>query len=220
MNYEVISKNPERDAKIISAREVDKRTLKSIGEEFGLTGQRIRDIITRAREVKEWRLGAPERLLKEMENRVTWADLEARYSASGGMLNVANECLQFPINELELSVRSANVLMNINIVRVVDLVRMSRDDLLEAPNCGLKSIREIEDLLRGVGLALANEPANSLPKNFNALRYLKEHSGVEVTNKSIFINYDKLVMSLGRTQAINLARVLFQKIFLDDQWDI
>jgi len=64
------------------------------------------------------------------------------------------EKLRLPISELELSVRSANCLKEANIKTISDLVRKSESDLLSFRNFGKKSLSEINDLLKAMGLNL------------------------------------------------------------------
>jgi len=56
------------------------------------------------------------------------------------------------IDELDLSVRSANCLKNANIHTLRDLVRRSEKDMLETKNFGKKSLEELQDVLGKLGL--------------------------------------------------------------------
>jgi DNA-directed RNA polymerase subunit alpha len=62
------------------------------------------------------------------------------------------DLLNTPIDNLELSVRSANCLMNANIEFVGELVQMTEEDLLRTKNAGRKSINELTELLGDMGL--------------------------------------------------------------------
>ncbi len=64
------------------------------------------------------------------------------------------EKLRLPISELELSVRSANCLKDANIKTIADLVKKSEPELLGFRNFGKKSLTEINDLLKVMGLGL------------------------------------------------------------------
>lgn len=64
------------------------------------------------------------------------------------------EKLRLPISELELSVRSANCLKEANIKTISDLVKKTEADLLSFRNFGKKSLSEINDLLKVMGLNL------------------------------------------------------------------
>ena len=58
------------------------------------------------------------------------------------------------IDELDLSVRSANSLKNANIHTLRDLVRRSEKDMLETKNFGKKSLEEVQEVLDKLGLSL------------------------------------------------------------------
>ncbi|MBF0387330.1 MAG: DNA-directed RNA polymerase subunit alpha [Candidatus Omnitrophica bacterium] len=62
--------------------------------------------------------------------------------------------LRLPISELELSVRSSNCLKDAKIKSISELVRKTEEDLLEFRNFGKKSLTEIQDLLKVMGLSL------------------------------------------------------------------
>ncbi len=62
--------------------------------------------------------------------------------------------LRLPISELELSVRSSNCLKDANIKTIGDLVRRQEVELLEFRNFGKKSLTEIQDILKAMGLSL------------------------------------------------------------------
>jgi DNA-directed RNA polymerase subunit alpha len=71
------------------------------------------------------------------------------------------EILNRSVDELELSVRSANCLKNAGIRTIRDLVQKTEKDMLETKNFGRKSLNEIKDILRPMGLSLGMpvEPA-------------------------------------------------------------
>ncbi len=64
------------------------------------------------------------------------------------------EKLRLPISELELSVRSANCLKEANIQTIAELVKYQESELLNFRNFGKKSLTEINDLLKVMGLTL------------------------------------------------------------------
>jgi DNA-directed RNA polymerase subunit alpha len=64
------------------------------------------------------------------------------------------EKLRLPISELELSVRSANCLKDANIKTIAELVRKPESELLTFRNFGKKSLTEINDILKVMGLSL------------------------------------------------------------------
>jgi DNA-directed RNA polymerase subunit alpha len=67
------------------------------------------------------------------------------------------EKLKMPISELELSVRSSNCLREANIKTIADLVRKTETEMLSYRNFGKKSLNEIKELLKGLGLSLGME---------------------------------------------------------------
>jgi DNA-directed RNA polymerase subunit alpha len=62
------------------------------------------------------------------------------------------EILARNVDELELSVRSNNCLKMANIKTIGDLVRKSEAEMLKYKNFGRKSLREIAEILEGMGL--------------------------------------------------------------------
>ena len=73
------------------------------------------------------------------------------------------------MDELELSVRSANCLKNDNIIYIGDLVQYSEAEMLRTPNFGRKSLNEIKDVLAGMGLFLGMELSEWPPENIEEL---------------------------------------------------
>jgi len=69
------------------------------------------------------------------------------------------------VDELELSVRSANCLKNDNIIYIGDLVQYSESEMLRTPNFGRKSLNEIKEVLGHMGLHLGMEIASWPPEN-------------------------------------------------------
>jgi DNA-directed RNA polymerase subunit alpha len=67
---------------------------------------------------------------------------------------VANENLNRRVDELELSVRSANCLQNANIRFIGELVQKSESEMLRTKNFGRKSLNEIKEILGEMGLSL------------------------------------------------------------------
>jgi len=65
-----------------------------------------------------------------------------------------NENLFRTVNELELSVRSANCLANANIKYIGDLVQKTEAEMLKTKNFGRKSLKEIKEILAEMGLSL------------------------------------------------------------------
>ena len=80
-----------------------------------------------------------------------------------------NKNLLKKVDELELSVRSANCLKNDNIVYIGDLVQRSEPEMLRTPNFGRKSLNEIREVLKVMGLELGMEVENWPPENIEEL---------------------------------------------------
>lgn len=74
-----------------------------------------------------------------------------------------------PVDDLELTVRSANCLKAENIFYIGDLVQKSENELLKTPNLGKKSLTEIKDVLAtrslSLGMKLENWPPEDLGDN-------------------------------------------------------
>ena len=68
-----------------------------------------------------------------------------------------------PVDDLELTVRSANCLKAENIYYIGDLIQRSENELLKAPNLGRKSLNEIKDVLPSKGLTLGMKLENWPP---------------------------------------------------------
>lgn len=89
----------------------------------------------------------------------------------------STEVLELPFNrnllrkveELELSVRSANCLKNENIIYIGDLVQKTENEMLKTPNFGRKSLNEIREVLEIMGLSLGMAIQNWPPENIEEL---------------------------------------------------
>jgi DNA-directed RNA polymerase subunit alpha len=73
------------------------------------------------------------------------------------------------VDELELSVRSANCLKNDNIVYIGDLVQKTEQEMLRTPNFGRKSLNEIKEVLTQMSLHLGTEVVEWPPENVEEL---------------------------------------------------
>jgi len=86
--------------------------------------------------------------------------------------NEIDPILLRPVDELELTVRSANCLKAENIYYIGDLIQKNENELLKTPNLGKKSLTEIKDVLASRGLSLGmqleNWPPPSLPERIEA----------------------------------------------------
>ena len=76
--------------------------------------------------------------------------------------------LSMPINEIELSVRSANCIKAADIQTIGDLVCRTEAEMLKYRNFGKKSLDEIKNILSGLGLSLGMELPE--PDPFRQLR--------------------------------------------------
>jgi len=79
---------------------------------------------------------------------------EANLQATSNEDEPLNENLFRSVDELELSVRSANCLQNANITLIGELVQKTEQDMLKTKNFGRKSLKEIKEILANMGLAL------------------------------------------------------------------
>jgi len=79
------------------------------------------------------------------------------------------------VDELELSVRSANCLKNDNIVYIGDLVQKTEAEMLRTPNFGRKSLNEIKEVLSQMGLRLGMEIPGWPPDNIEEMAKKLEH---------------------------------------------
>jgi len=79
---------------------------------------------------------------------------DTREAASRQADHALDPILMRPVDELELTVRSANCLKAESIVFIGDLVQRTEVELLKTPNLGKKSLTEIKDVLASHGLSL------------------------------------------------------------------
>ena len=80
-----------------------------------------------------------------------------------------NRNLLRKVDELELSVRSANCLKNDNIVYIGDLIQKTEAEMLRTPNFGRKSLNEIKEVLAQLGLHLGMEVPDWPPENIEEM---------------------------------------------------
>ena len=93
---------------------------------------------------------------------------EAEPVAATEEMEKLNENLWRSVEELELSVRSANCLQNANIKLIGELVQKTEADMLKTKNFGRKSLKEIKEILASMGLSLGmtleNWPGSGPPR--------------------------------------------------------
>jgi DNA-directed RNA polymerase subunit alpha len=101
-------------------------------------------------------LGYAAKILKEQLTTFIHFEEEEEIRRIGGLDQqpVMNENLYKTVEELELSVRSANCLKNANIKTIYELVQKTEAEMLKTKNFGLKSLNEIKEILTGMGLHL------------------------------------------------------------------
>lgn len=99
---------------------------------------------------------------------INFEDFVDEEEAEEETLNI-NPALLKRVDDLELSVRSANCLKNDNIVYIGDLVQKSVHDMLKTPNFGRKSLNEINGVLESLGLRFGMEIDNWPPENIEEL---------------------------------------------------
>ena len=85
-----------------------------------------------------------------------------------------NENLFRPVAELELSVRSANCLQNAGIKYIGELVQKTEAEMLKTKNFGRKSLNEIKEILREMGLDFGMQVDNLPPRAELDERWAKE----------------------------------------------
>ena len=86
-------------------------------------------------------------------------DAASEEAVAGDEIEVSDSLLQ-PVDELELSVRSANCLQNADIRYLGELVQRSEQEMLKTKNFGRKSLNEIKDVLQEMGLRLGMRVPN------------------------------------------------------------
>jgi DNA-directed RNA polymerase subunit alpha len=95
--------------------------------------------------------------------------MPAAPTADTGDTAQINRYLLKKVDELELSVRSANCLKNDNIIYIGDLVQKTEAEMLRTPNFGRKSLNEIKEVLSSMGLRLGMEIPGWPPENIEEM---------------------------------------------------
>ncbi len=101
------------------------------------------------------------------------AKIDAPVQAEQGDEPRFNKNLLKTIDELELSVRSYNCLKNEDIIYVGDLVTKSESDMLKTANFGRKSLNELKDNLKNMGLNFGMKLPDWPPSNLDDLLKIK-----------------------------------------------
>lgn len=108
-------------------------------------------------------------LQDQLKQFITFEEPEIREETEKKSDLPFNRNLLRKVEELELSVRSANCLKNENIVYIGDLVQKSESDLLRTPNFGRKSLNEIKEVLAQMGIELGMHVEGWPPENIEEL---------------------------------------------------
>jgi DNA-directed RNA polymerase subunit alpha len=87
----------------------------------------------------------------------------ASIGGGGGARPPIDPLLMRPVDDLELTVRSANCLKAENIYYIGDLIQRTENELLKTPNLGRKSLNEIKEVLASRGLTLGMKLENWPP---------------------------------------------------------
>ncbi len=99
-----------------------------------------------------------------MEQLSVFADLEGTALPIEHQTTVqVDPLLLRPVDDLELTVRSANCLKAENIYYIGDLIQRTENELLKTPNLGRKSLNEIKEVLAARGLTLGIKLENWSP---------------------------------------------------------
>ena len=99
-----------------------------------------------------------------VEQLALFADLKGTpVAAESPKVPQVDPMLLRPVDDLELTVRSANCLKAENIFYIGDLIQRSENELLKTPNLGRKSLNEIKDVLASKGLSLGMKLENWPP---------------------------------------------------------
>ena len=73
------------------------------------------------------------------------------------------------VYEYPFSVRAANAMQNLNIVRVADLALITRKTILKQKNCGEKTVQEMQGFMEGLGLSIGMELDEVTARRFRKL---------------------------------------------------
>ncbi len=105
-----------------------------------------------------------------MDQLAVFADLEGTpISAPAEKQVTIDPVLLRPVDDLELTVRSANCLKAENIYYIGDLIQRTETELLKTPNLGRKSLNEIKEVLAARGLTLGMKLENWPPAGLEKL---------------------------------------------------
>ena len=165
----VLSRLPDREREMMRCRFMERMTLQAIGEAFGLTTERVRQILSEVR----FKLRHPSRssILKNGIAGTIELAKQQGYDAGyvkgcedgfakgfaaakaelAGEKHYERPSDAWPIEDLDLSVRAYNCLIRAHIRTVQQISVMTYDDLYRIRNMGLKSLTEIVQKMAALG---------------------------------------------------------------------
>ncbi len=108
-------------------------------------------------------------LQDQLQKFINFEEPKESYMEKEDSLLPFNRALLRKVDELELSVRSANCLKNDNLIYIGDLVQKSDAEMLRTPNFGRKSLNEIKEVLSQMGLSLGVDIPGWPPENIEEL---------------------------------------------------
>jgi DNA-directed RNA polymerase subunit alpha len=108
-------------------------------------------------------------LQDQLQRFINFDEPKEAYTEAEDSLLPFNRALLKKVDELELSVRSANCLKNDNIIYIGDLVQKTESEMLRTPNFGRKSLNEIKEVLVQMGLNLGMDIPGWPPENIEDL---------------------------------------------------
>lgn len=161
----IMSTMDEKEADIIKRR-IAKETLISIGEAYGVSRERIRQIEaktirklhnpSRVRMLKQGKAAVGEEEVRRKMEMERIAEAKARLVEEQNRLAIeaASRIENLDIENLDPSVRLYNCLKRAEINTIGDLLKWDRSSLSKLRNMGKKSLAELERLLDSVGLRL------------------------------------------------------------------
>ena len=116
------------------ARVNNEMTLKAVGEMYGVTQERVRQICAHK-----------DRDLNKLRTR--------DFYSPPNPLPKYTECPEIPMSRFDTSVRTYFCLLNENLMMLSDVLALTNVDLLRLPNFGRKSLNELHELFKFVGVA-------------------------------------------------------------------
>lgn len=165
----VLSRLPDREREMMRCRYMERMTLQAIGEAFGLTTERVRQILADVR----FKLRHPSRssilrngiagtieLAKQQGYNAGYSKgcedgyakgFAAAKAELAGKKHVERPYDSWPIEDLDLSVRAYNCLARANIRTVKQISVMTYDELYRLRNMGVQSLNEIVQKMAALG---------------------------------------------------------------------